>query len=279
MPNMTTEPFLPQIVRPRPMQYETPESYLTRICDANIIDTESVKRRVQSRRYSTRNPYELGVVIEELGGPPRSHFEREFERATGQLHTGEHAFRPNPATRPGCIKCCAGTAFDTFDHRRHMTCLKHYRWLGTGHHDPPHDVPHTICATERHFRRISVSAAIPMYAFDDIGEACRHRKTPTTDATSWCLDHVGNYRMNVSILRWMAIYIETRFGDQRPPYFWHRGTNGADFRAYLRERLAPAERHYSLQQLIEDLVYIADVVLSDRDWDTSVHYTLHTHAI
>lgn len=184
MPNMTTEPFLPQIIRPRPMQYETPESYLTRICDANVIDTESVKRQVRSRRYSTRNRDELGIIIEELGGPPRSHFEREFERATGQLHTDEHAFSPNPAIRPGCIKCCSGTAFDTFNHRRHMTCLKHYRWLGTGQHDPPHDVPHTIRATERNFRRIAASGVIPMYVFDNIGEACGYRRTATSDL-SW----------------------------------------------------------------------------------------------
>lgn len=118
-----------------------------------------------------------------------------------------------------------------------------------------------------------------MYAFDDIGEACGYRKTATSDANSGFPDHVDSYRMNVSILRWMAIYIEKRFGDQRPPYFWHRGAQGADFRAYLRERLAPAERNYSVRQLIEDLVHIADVIVSDRDWETSIHNTSHAHAI
>ncbi|WP_460836091.1 hypothetical protein, partial [Nocardioides hungaricus] len=50
----------PQLVRPRPVQFETPNSYLGRICAANVIDVEYIERLAARRRSATRRADELG---------------------------------------------------------------------------------------------------------------------------------------------------------------------------------------------------------------------------
>ena len=122
------EPLPRQLVRPRPIQLETPGSYLTRICAANVIDVKYIERLAIRRRTITRRGDELGYIIEELGGPARNHFQQEFQRAGGwpkRWLREAHAFTPNTPRRQACSHCSAGEPAFTFYHRKFMVCRKH----------------------------------------------------------------------------------------------------------------------------------------------------------
>lgn len=75
------EPFRPQLGRVRPLQFETPDSYLVRLCSANAIDPSHITRLIRVRRQHTGRSDELAHVIAELGGPPAEHFSWEYARA------------------------------------------------------------------------------------------------------------------------------------------------------------------------------------------------------
>jgi hypothetical protein len=148
------EPLTRQLVRPRPLQFETPSSYLTRICAANVVDAAYIERVAKRRRTVTRPADELGYLIEELGGPSRDHFQREFRRAGGWPGTWQrqaHAFSPNSPGRQACSHCSAGEPATTFYHREFMICPKHHRWLGAYAYEPQQPAGPTVMGADRRF--------------------------------------------------------------------------------------------------------------------------------
>ncbi len=264
--------FEEQLVRPRPMQYETPESYLRRLCEANVIDMEYVLSCARRRRTVTKYAGELGRVIEELGGPPPTHFESDFIRSMGRPTTISHAFSPNPTTRQGCAKCCSGLPFETYNHHRYMTCLKHYRWLGINHSDPPRDVPRTIHKVERHMRKTVYARVMPGNSLEMIAESfIRHSNLGRT-APPMPLDPdalVDRYQTYVEVLKWATRFTRLHFQPQTARQFWHRAEEGAEFRSGLRCRLAPVQSTHSVNGIIDDLVRLVDIATSELTFAAS----------
>ncbi|AFA76175.1 hypothetical protein GPOL_174p01560 (plasmid) [Gordonia polyisoprenivorans VH2] len=78
---MTIDRLPRQLVPVRYVHFETPNSYLRRLCTANSIDYAWMLVLVKKRRLSAcTGATELGSVIAELGGPEPAMFESTYER-------------------------------------------------------------------------------------------------------------------------------------------------------------------------------------------------------
>lgn len=184
---MTELVFSPQPFAPRPHHFETPQSYLTRLCKANIIDRALIHAAATQRARATGQRHQIALIIAELGGPAPAHFARSYVRATGKLpETGQKllaaTFRPrkNGAARYACARCTAGQPVATFDHRRLSLCLKHGRYLPIGHdHRQQLQIPDdpTWIAAERRYRRAAASAFLTPDLIDTVWQAVRDQAT------------------------------------------------------------------------------------------------------
>jgi hypothetical protein len=220
------EPFRPQLGRVRPHQFETPESYLVRLCRANVIDPTHVARQTQVRRQRTGRPDELAHVIAELGGPPVGHFTREYTRAFLRENPSlSTVFVAHHCTRPGCRRCAGGDDFETFDHRRFMICLKHDRWVGRG--GQRQVIDYELRTVERRFRRIAASGLIPPFAHDRVVAPLDRNAAALGDGL-WRGHRrhahvpIDMYPALVRILQVLADYLAEHWPRGREIRTWHR---------------------------------------------------------
>lgn len=158
-----------QTRRPRPHQMETPGSYLTRLCEANLIDLAHMDRLVVSRRRQSGRPDEMAHVIAELGGPDPRHFYQQYVRAVGGGAPLAKAFQRQRHRRLACLRCTAGSEVTAYDHRRFMICFKHQRWIaGSTPADQCQLLDPELLAVERRFRRAMSSGLVTPRLYDGI---------------------------------------------------------------------------------------------------------------
>lgn len=269
------EPLPRQLVRPRPVQFEAPNSYLARVCAANVIDVEYIERLANRRRALTRRPDELGHLIQELGGPVPDHFQQEFQRAgqwAGTSHRQAHAFSPKLPGRPACIRCAAGERALTFDHRHFMVCRRHRRWLGLRDHEDQQAAGPEVLEADRRLRQLARTGSVPVNAYDRVGDLLRTHLTgtakwvaPTSSGLSQLL---VQFPRQVRLLELLTRYLQIRCPDDMPLHDWHRRPEEARFRRYIRPRLIALnltqDGEGDVNPLLEGLVEVALSTLSDR---------------
>lgn len=128
---MTIERLPRQLIPVRYVHFETPNSYLRRLCTANSIDHAWMLSLVKKRRVAARSgAAELGSVIAELGGPDSAMFVRAHQRALRGHPNTRGPWDKQAASRGACLSCTAGQRVVTFPHIRFMFCKRHGRWLG-----------------------------------------------------------------------------------------------------------------------------------------------------
>jgi len=262
------EPFRPQLGRVRPLQFETPDSYLVRLCRANVIDPTHVARQTHVRRQRTGRADELARVIAELGGPPVGHFTREYARAFVQESPPlNKVFPGHRSTRPGCRRCAAGEVVETFDHRRFMICLKHDRWVGRG--GQRQVVDYESRTVERHFRRIAATGLIPSFAHDSV-VATLDRNAAAFGNGLWRGHHrhahvpTDRYPALVRTLQVLADYLAERWPREREIQSWHRRPEQHRLYEYLRPRLAWLGEPAELWQATDELVGVVIDIITSR---------------
>ncbi|MET3143961.1 UNVERIFIED_ORG: hypothetical protein ABIB19_003714 [Arthrobacter sp. UYEF10] len=257
-------------MRPRPHQFETPDSYLARLCAANLIDTNYIRRLTRNRRLHTGRPDELAHVISELGGPDVGHFHREYARAiahpTPQL---KDAFPTRQQKRAACSRCAGGKHVDTYDHRRFMICLKHNRWIGQRTTDQRQIIDYELRTIERRFRRIAGTGLVPPGIHDTIIAAI-DRHAPALKDQLW-LGHrqhshpnIDRYPAQVRILSTIADYLATHWPLEREIRTWHHRPEQARLYAHLRLHLAWLGTPAQTWKLIDELVDVLIGVLNNR---------------
>lgn len=264
-----------QLVRPRPIQFETPKSYLARICAANVIDVGYIERLAARRRSSTHRADELGHAIAELGGPPPEHFEQEFQRAgrwAGTSYRLAHAFSSTLPGRPACSHCVAGGRAITFDHRDFMVCPRHRRWLDVHALQDQQDAGLADLTADRRLRKLAAAGLVRVNVYDRIGDHLRAHLTGTVkrrprDATG-SNQSMLQFPRQVDLVELLAGYLRARSPDERPLGDWHRRPEEARFRRYMRPRLialnVAQDRDRDVNPLLEGLLDVAMVALSDR---------------
>lgn len=128
-----------QLTAVRPLHLESARSYLRRMARANYIDPAYLLTLVTQRQTATRNigaerPHEMGVLIEELGGPGYRHWMRAWllSQAPGRLKESKATlgapFARQRNERGICHRCAAGTGATSYAHWRFSTCERHGRW-------------------------------------------------------------------------------------------------------------------------------------------------------
>ncbi|MBT2551831.1 hypothetical protein [Arthrobacter sp. ISL-5] len=260
----------PQVVRPRPHQFENPDSYLARLCAANLIDGNYIRRLIQNRRFRTGRPDELAHVINELGGPDVGHFHREYARATAQPAPRlKDAFPSRQQKRAACSRCVGGEHIDTYDHRRFMICLKHNRWIGQHTTDQRQIIDYELRTVERRFRRIAATGLVPVGAHDAIIAAI-DRHAPVLTDHLW-LGHrphghpdIDRYPARVRILKTIADYLGTHWPLEREISTLHRRPEQARLYTHLRLDLAWLGAPAQTWKLIDELVDVVIGVLTNR---------------
>lgn len=269
------EPLPRQLVRPRPIQLETPGSYLTRICAANVIDVKYIERLAIRRRTITRRGDELGYIIEELGGPARNHFQQEFQRAGGwpkRWLREAHAFTPNTPRRQACSHCSAGEPAFTFYHRKFMVCRKHGRWLGAHANDAQQTAgPETIDA-DRRLRRIAAAGLVSILAYDRLAVLLNAHLTGTTKppsaASSVPSDSLVQFPSQVNLLELVTDSVQTRYPVDEPLPAWHSRPEQERLRRHMRPGLIALNlaqgRDGDVNRLLEGMVEVAIDMLSER---------------
>lgn len=257
-------------MRPGPHQFENPDSYLARLCAANLIDGNYIRRLIQNRRFRTGRPDELAHVINELGGPDVGHFHREYARATAQPAPRlKDAFPTRQQKRAACSRCVGGEHVDTYDHRRFMICLKHNRWIGQHTTDQRQIIDYELRTVERRFRRIAATGLVPAEAHDAIVAAI-DRHAPVLKDHLW-LGHrphahpgIDRYPARVRILKTIADYLATHWPLEREIRTWHRRPEQARLYAHLRLDLAWLGAPAQTWKLIDELVDVVIGVLNNR---------------
>lgn len=258
----TIESFKPQIVRPRPYQLETPDSYLARICAANVIDLDHIRRRVYARRTRTRRPDELGHVINELGGPHIGHFHREYARTVPQQSVkAQKAFAAQARARPACSRCVAGQEVNAYDHRLFMICLKHNRWIGHRAIEQRQITDYELRTVERRFRRVMATSLIPLQAHDGVAAAL-YRHAPDLHDGLW-LGHqrhahpqIDRYPALVRILATIADYLSEHWPIEREIRTVHRRPEQARLYRRLRTSLAWLGDPAATWKIVDELVAV-----------------------
>lgn len=260
----------PQVTTQRPAQFETPDSYLTRVCAANVIDVDYMRRLAAYRRRRTARPDELGYVIAELGGPGPGHFRREYARALIQTAPpAADAFAATQRTRPACSRCAAGDDVLTYDHRRFMICLKHNRWIGNRVTEQCQIDDHELRNVERRFRRIIARGLIPSEAHDAV-VATIDRYSPTLGEHLWLghrrHDHPGidRFPARTRLLETIAAYLAQHWPLDREIAVWHRRPEQRRFYDHLRASLKWLGRPADNWKLIDELVQIVLDILGSR---------------
>lgn len=262
----------PQITTPRPAQFETPDSYLARLCAANVIDLDYIRRLATYRRRQTGRPEELGYVIAELGGPAPRHFRREHARAL--ILTASpvaDAFAATARTRPACSRCAAGDDILTYDHRRFMICLKHNRWIGNRVTEQRQIDDRELRNVERRFRRIMAEGLIPTEAHDAVVAAIG-RNSPTLGEHLWLgyrgHDHPGidRFPARTRLLKTIAAYLAQNWPLEREIVVVHRRPEQRrlydDLRASLTWLGQPADSWKFIDELVQ---IVLDVIGSRTD--------------
>jgi hypothetical protein len=153
---------------------ETPRSYLTRLCEVNVVDVELVHSIIRRRRVITGRADEVGRAIAELGGPPVRSFARSYLTATRARPQDVTAllratFRNQHNYRTVCERCTSGAHAATYDHYGFAACLRHRRWTfpGPAGASAQAQLPGVQwVAAERRFRRIASSAFLTRELLD-----------------------------------------------------------------------------------------------------------------
>lgn len=175
-----------QPVTVRPHHFETPHSYLDRLCAVNVIDRRLVDSLIRTRRSRTGRPHHLALVIHELGGPHATHFARSYLRATGRRPSDvdtllTEAYRTRlTGVRHTCTYCTAGHSVPTFDHHQFTICLKHGRWLAPDHgHEHQRQIPDPgeWVRAERRYRRAVTSGLLTRHLVDATWRIVRDQAT------------------------------------------------------------------------------------------------------
>lgn len=150
---MSTNRMPRQAVPVRPVHFETPNSYLRRLCEANSIDRAWIETVIRQRRIARgHGARELGLVINELGGAQPTAFESAHERARIGYSTTRGAWDKQRATRDACLSCTAGIRVSTYPHVRFAFCKRHGQWLGDTQRQGVLDAE--LWKAERLFRRL-----------------------------------------------------------------------------------------------------------------------------
>lgn len=253
------EQLHPQVVRPRPHQFENPDSYLARLCAANLININYMRRLVRNRSSHTGRPDESAYVINELGGPGTGHFCREYARATAQKAPRlKDAFPTRQQKRSACSRCVGGEHVYTYDHRRFMICLKHNRWIGQRTTDQRQVLDHELRTVERRFRRVAATGLISVKTHDAFVTAVdRHPQAlgehPTLDRMRQPHPHIGRYPAQVRILETITNYLAEHWPLETEIRDWHRRPEQARIYGYLRHELSWLDSRAYACRLIDDL--------------------------
>ncbi len=122
----------------RPNHFETPHSYLQRLCRVNVIDRRLIDAAVQRRAVVTGRRHQLAAVIGELGRPHASHFAHSYlaapqDPADSEALLTEAYGKRATNIRHVCTRCTAEQPVETFDHWQFTICLRHGRWLAPGY--------------------------------------------------------------------------------------------------------------------------------------------------
>lgn len=166
----------------RPCHFETPHSYLGRLCQVNVIDRHLIDAAIQQRRVVTGRYHQLAAVIHELGGPPAGHFARSYLRATGKTPADAEALLTDTYrkhvndVRYACTRCTAGHVVETFNHWQFMICLRHGRWLAPGrpaHHQLQLPTGAQWVAAERRYRHAAATSFLTRRLADTTWRAVR----------------------------------------------------------------------------------------------------------
>ncbi|MFC9556240.1 hypothetical protein ACFTWF_36065 [Rhodococcus sp. NPDC056960] len=175
-----------QPVHVRPHHFETPHSYLDRLCAVNVIDRRLVNSLIRKRRSETGRPHHLALVIHELGGPDATHFARSYLRATrtrpddAETLLAETYRTRITGVRRACTRCAAGHSVATFDHHQFTICLKHGRWLAPDHgHGHQRQVPDPSewVRAERRYRRAVTTGFLTRHLVDATWRIVRDQAT------------------------------------------------------------------------------------------------------
>lgn len=158
-------PLPRQVIPVRYRHFETPTSYLRRLCVANSIDTEWMARQVAQRRMGHKDGGRAqGDIIAELGGPAPFHIERAWARASvGIIEPRGPWARPSDP-RTACLSCTAGERIDTYRHIRFAFCRRHGQWLGQTQRNQVMD--ETLWKAERRLRRLVTRGRINSTLYD-----------------------------------------------------------------------------------------------------------------
>lgn len=176
----------PQPVSVRPHHFETPHSYLDRLCAVNVIDRRLMNSLIRKRRSETGRPHHLALVIHELGGPHATHFARSYLRATrtrpddADTLLAETYRTRITGIRHACTRCTAGHSVTTFDHHQFTICLKHGRWLAPEHgHEHQRQVPDPSewVRAERRYRRAVTTGMLTRHLVDATWRIVRDQAT------------------------------------------------------------------------------------------------------
>lgn len=267
-------PLRRQVFVPRVHTFETPHSYLARICDRNMIDVGHMLQVVVSRKRQTKRPHELGVLIRELGGPHESSFVMQWVRAGNDLKTSvtdqaPHDFGPvfrrTLYTRSACEYCTRGEAVTTYEHEQFMICLKHGRWIQP---QPAsrvqRQVPPGLHHAERQFRRLQQHPLLPATLHHQIWDLVRDNalmldnagwgeriRIAQANGVAGLDDRISLYPETVRVL---AACVDLDIWERLirySPSTWERGSD--DLRAMLRQRLAWAGDVSDTWMLVEGL--------------------------
>jgi hypothetical protein len=260
----------PQVTTPRPAQFETPDSYLARLCAANVIDVDYIRRMTTHRRRQTARPEELGHVIAELGGPEPGHFQRDYTRALIQpAPPAPDAFATSQRTRQACSRCAAGDEILTYDHRRFMICLSHNRWIGIQSAEQQQIVHYELRTVERRYRRIMAGGLIPTPAHDAVVAAI-DRYSLALGEHLW-LGHrrhrhsgIDRFPARTRVLETIAAYLAQNWPLQREIAVWHRRPEQRRLYDHFRTQLTWLGRAADNWKFIDELVQIVIDIIGDR---------------
>lgn len=169
---MSTDRMPRQSVPVRPVHFETPNSYLKRLCEANSVDRSWMETVVKQRRIAGgHGARELGLVINELGGPDPAAFESVHERARVGYPTTRGAWDKQRSTRTACLSCTAGIRASTYPHVRFAFCKRHGQWLGNTQRQGVLDAE--LWKAERLLRRLVTAGRVDAELYEGTWDVVR----------------------------------------------------------------------------------------------------------
>jgi hypothetical protein len=273
------EPLRRQVFVPRVHTFETPHSYLARICSRNMIDVGHMLQVAERRKRQTKRPHELGVIIHELGGPSEAAFVTQWVRAGNILRSDQAlpdfgaVFRRTVYTRSACEYCTRGETVTTYEHEKFMMCLKHGRWVqpqSAGR--VQRQVPPGWHRAERRFRRLQKNSLLPVTLHHQIWDLIRDNalmlgnagwgeriRTACANGIAGLDDRISLYPETVRVMATCADLDIWEHLIMCSPSAWGEGAE--KLRALLRQRLAwtghESETWLLVGGLVERLARIA----------------------